>query len=53
VPGAVGWQRIMLDFNYAYNPSCAYNYRWVCPLAPVENRLSIAIPAGEKNFSQD
>jgi uncharacterized protein (DUF1684 family) len=50
VPGTSGWERIMLDFNYAYNPSCAYNYRWVCPLAPVENRLSVPIPAGEKNF---
>jgi len=41
---------IVLDFNYAYNPSCAYNPRWVCPLAPPENRLSIPIPAGEKIF---
>jgi uncharacterized protein (DUF1684 family) len=48
VPGVIGWERIMLDFNYAYNPSCAYNIRWVCPLAPVENRLSVAIRAGEK-----
>ncbi len=47
VPGVVGWQRIMLDFNYAYNPSCAYNDKWVCPLAPKENRLSVAIRAGE------
>ncbi|HEV2583827.1 MAG TPA: DUF1684 domain-containing protein [Ktedonobacteraceae bacterium] len=43
-------ERILLDFNYAYNPSCAYNSRWVCPLAPVENRLDIAIRAGEQNF---
>jgi len=48
VPGVTGWNRIMLDFNYAYNPSCAYNIRWVCPLAPVENRLSVSIRAGEK-----
>jgi len=39
---------LVLDFNYAYNPSCAYNERWVCPLAPRENRLSFPIPAGEK-----
>jgi uncharacterized protein len=39
---------MVLDFNYAYNPSCAYNPRWVCPLSPPENRLSIPIPAGEK-----
>ena len=50
VPGTTGWERIVLDFNYAYNPSCAYNYRWVCPLAPKENRLSVPIPAGEMNF---
>lgn len=43
--------QIVLDFNYAYNPSCAYNYRWVCPLAPPENRLSVPITAGEMNYS--
>ncbi|MGH2496712.1 MAG: DUF1684 domain-containing protein [Ktedonobacteraceae bacterium] len=43
--------RILLDFNYAYNPSCAYNSKWVCPLSPPENRLRVAIRAGEKNFS--
>jgi uncharacterized protein len=48
-PGKEG--RILLDFNYAYNPSCAYNYCWTCPLAPAENRLSIAIPAGEMNYN--
>ena len=42
---------ITLDFNYAYNPSCAYNPRWVCPLAPRENRLPFPIYAGEKNFA--
>jgi uncharacterized protein (DUF1684 family) len=42
--------RIMLDFNYAYNPSCAYNDRWTCPLAPVENRLAVPIAAGEKKY---
>jgi uncharacterized protein (DUF1684 family) len=38
---------IMLDFNYAYNPSCAYDARWVCPLAPNENRLPVAVRVGE------
>lgn len=38
---------IILDFNYAYNPSCSYNARWVCPLAPAENRLSFPVFAGE------
>jgi uncharacterized protein (DUF1684 family) len=49
--GQVG-DRLVIDFNYAYNPSCAYNSRWVCPLAPLENRLPIAIPAGEQAFTQ-
>jgi uncharacterized protein (DUF1684 family) len=39
---------VVLDFNYAYHPSCAYDPRWPCPLAPPENRLEIAIRAGEK-----
>lgn len=51
-PGASGNERILLDFNYAYNPSCAYNDRWVCPLAPVENRLHVAIRAGEMKFKE-
>ena len=41
---------MVLDFNYAYNPSCAYNDHWVCPLVPPENVLFIAIEAGEKAF---
>lgn len=52
VPGVSRWQRIILDFNYAYNPSCAYNSRWVCPLAPVENRLSVPIHAGEMKYHE-
>jgi uncharacterized protein (DUF1684 family) len=40
--------RVQLDFNYAYNPSCAYDPRWACPLAPEENRLSADINAGER-----
>ncbi len=39
--------RVRLDFNYAYNPSCAYDDRWACPLAPEENRLAVPIRAGE------
>jgi uncharacterized protein (DUF1684 family) len=41
---------IVLDFNFAYNPSCAYDSRWVCPLAPRENRLPFAVRAGEMAF---
>lgn len=42
--------KLILDFNYAYNPSCAYNHQWSCPLAPPENWLDVAIPAGEKQL---
>ena len=38
----------LLDFNRAYNPYCAYNKDYVCPLVPKENNLSISIKAGEK-----
>lgn len=38
----------ILDFNYAYNPSCAYNDRWVCPLPPAENSLALPVTAGEQ-----
>ncbi len=40
--------RLVLDFNFAYNPSCAHDPRWVCPLAPPANRLPIAVRAGER-----
>jgi uncharacterized protein (DUF1684 family) len=40
--------RVLIDFNYAYNPSCAYNHRWVCPLAPPANRLPVPVAAGEQ-----
>ena len=45
-------ERILLDFNYAYNPSCAYNDKWVCPLAPIENRLKVPVRAGEMKFKE-
>jgi uncharacterized protein (DUF1684 family) len=38
---------IALDFNYAYHPSCYYNPRWVCPLAPPQNILDFPVTAGE------
>jgi len=44
----VGETSIVLDFNYAYHPSCASDERWSCPLAPAENRLDFAIEAGER-----
>ena len=40
--------RLVLDFNFAYNPSCSYDASWVCPLAPPANRLPLAIRAGER-----
>ena len=40
--------RLVLDFNYAYNPSCSYDPQWACPLAPRENRLDVAVEAGER-----
>src|SRR4030043_1004318 len=42
--------RIVIDFNYAYNPSCAYNEKFVCVLPLEENKLKIEIPVGEKKF---
>jgi uncharacterized protein (DUF1684 family) len=41
-------REMVLDFNYAYNPSCAYDERWSCPLSPAENRLPFAVHAGER-----
>jgi len=41
--------RLVLDFNFAYNPSCAYDPRWVCPLAPPGNRLAAPIRGGERS----
>ena len=42
----------MLDFNEAYNPSCAYGdvQRFACPVTPPENRLSIRVEAGERGY---
>ena len=44
--------RLVVDFNYAYNPYCAYNPNWSCPLPPSENRLPVAINAGEKKVPE-
>ena len=40
--------QLVLDFNFAYNPSCSYDPGWVCPLAPPANRLPVAVEAGER-----
>ena len=39
---------LILDFNFATQPSCAFDPRWACPLAPPENRLAIEVRAGER-----
>ena len=41
--------RLVLDFNLAYNPSCSYDPRWSCPLAPPPNRLAIPVRMGERH----
>lgn len=40
--------KLVVDFNYAYHPSCAYSNRWVCPLAPRANTLAFEVTAGER-----
>jgi uncharacterized protein len=40
--------RLVLDFNFAYQPSCSYDPAWACPLAPPDNRLAIPVRAGER-----
>ena len=49
-PIPLGGDLFLIDFNYAYNPYCAYNDGWTCPLPPAENRLKVPIKAGEKTF---
>jgi uncharacterized protein (DUF1684 family) len=39
---------LILDFNFAFHPSCAFDPKWACPLAPPENRLDLPIRAGER-----
>lgn len=47
-----GTQDVTIDFNYSYNPSCAYDARWCCPLAPRENWLSVDVRAGEMAYEE-
>jgi hypothetical protein len=46
--GADGDGKLILDFNFAFHPSCAFDPIWSCPLAPPENRLDLPIEAGER-----
>lgn len=47
-PEYLGENRFRVNFNDAYHPYCAYNDGWSCPITPAENRLKVAIRAGEK-----
>ncbi|CAG0965983.1 hypothetical protein ANRL2_01257 [Anaerolineae bacterium] len=49
-PEPLAGGRFLVDFNISYNPYCAYNEMWSCPITPAENRLKVAIRAGEKLF---
>ena len=48
---AVADGKVVIDFNYAQNPPCAYNPYTTCPLPPAQNRLAVEIRAGEKKYS--
>jgi uncharacterized protein (DUF1684 family) len=48
-----GSSEVVLDFNFAYNASCAYSPRWACPLAPPENHLRVEVRAGEKVYKEN
>ncbi len=48
-----GGNAIVLDFNRAYNPYCAYSDNYSCPLPPIQNLLSVGIEAGEKTYHDD
>ena len=52
-PEPLPGDRFLVDFNVAYNPYCAYNEMWSCPITPVENRLKVPIRAGEKLFEHE
>jgi len=51
-PDPLPGDRFLVDFNMAYNPYCAYNEMWSCPLTPPENRLKVPIRAGEKIYKK-
>ena len=49
-PEPLGGSKFLVDFNVAYNPYCAYNDKWSCPVPPAENRIKVAVQAGERLF---
>ncbi len=50
--GDIQNNQVVLDFNKAYNPYCAYTTGFNCPIPPKENLLTVSIPAGEKNYGK-
>jgi uncharacterized protein (DUF1684 family) len=52
-PEPLPGDRFLVDFNIAYNPYCAYNEMWSCPITPAENRLKVPIRAGEQLFEHE
>jgi uncharacterized protein (DUF1684 family) len=50
-PSYLGEGKFLVDFNLAYNPYCAYNDAWSCPVTPFENRIKVPVRAGEKVFN--
>lgn len=51
-PHDLGGGKLHVDFNLAYNPYCAYNDRWSCPIPPRANRIAVRIEAGEKKYHE-
>jgi uncharacterized protein (DUF1684 family) len=52
-PGLVDDKTVHVDFNYLYNPYCAYNEAYSCPLPPMENWIRVPIQAGEKTVAKE
>lgn len=50
IPFEQNAETVVLDFNRAYSPYCAFNPDYVCPVPPKANHLEVAIPAGEKTY---
>ena len=45
--GSIGVNKLVLDFNFSYHPSCVWDPQWACPLAPRENHMDVRVEAGE------
>jgi uncharacterized protein (DUF1684 family) len=51
-PRQLAGGKFLVDFNFSYNPYCAYNEMWSCPITPMENRVKVPIRAGEKIYHE-